>query len=116
MRALGYDVKKAEVLRLMREYDRDESGFIDQSDFTDIVTQKLAERDPMEEIRKAFRLFADEDTQKIGLKNMRRVARELGESMSDEELQAMIDEFDADKDGMISEDEFIAIMTQSSSY
>ena len=29
----------------------------------------------------------------------RRVARELGEDMSDEELRAMIDEFDTDGDG-----------------
>ena len=37
--------------------------------------------------------------------------RELGEQLPDEELQAMIDEFDRDNDGMISQDEFMAIMT-----
>jgi Ca2+-binding EF-hand superfamily protein len=30
---------------------------------------------------------------------LRRVARELGENLSDDELQAMIDEFDKDQDG-----------------
>ena len=33
------------------------------------------------------------------LRNLRRVARELGENMSEEELRAMIDEFDTDGDG-----------------
>lgn len=66
---------------------------------------KIAERDPLDEVRKAFKLFDEDQTGKITLKNMRRIARELGEHMTDEELQAMIDEFDRDQDGMINEEE-----------
>lgn len=36
---------------------------------------------------------------KISLRKLKRVAKELGEALSDEELQAMIDEFDRDGDG-----------------
>jgi DNA-directed RNA polymerase beta' subunit len=38
------------------------------------------------------------------------VARELGEVLSDDELQAMIDEFDKNQDGVIDESEFLGIM------
>ncbi|KAI5946486.1 centrin-3 [Manis javanica] len=111
MRALGFDVKKADVLKILKDYDREATGKITFEDFNEVVTDWVLERDPHEELLKAFKLFDDDDSGKISLRNLRRVARELGENMSDEELRAMIEEFDKDGDGEINQEEFIAIMT-----
>ncbi|KAJ1033667.1 hypothetical protein NDA13_001652 [Ustilago tritici] len=114
MRALGFDLKKAEVLKLLRDHDKTNSGLLEWEDFNHIMSEKIASRDPMEEIRKAFALFDDDATGKISLRNLKRVAKELGETLDDDELQAMIDEFDLDQDGEINENEFIQIMMDDS--
>ncbi len=63
------------------------TGTIDFNDFLTMMTQKMSEKDSKEEILKAFRLFDDDETGKISFKNLKRVAKELGENLTDEELQ-----------------------------
>lgn len=104
MRALGFEPKKEEVKKMIGEVDREGKGVIQFADFLELMTGKISERDPREEILKAFRLFDDDSTGKVSLKNLKRVARELGETMNDDELQEMIDEADRDGDGEISEE------------
>ncbi len=113
MRALGFEPKKDEIKKMISEMDADQNGVIDYNDFLELMTIKMAERDPMEEMMKAFRLFDEDDTGKISFKNLKRVAKELGENMADEEIQEMIDEADRDGDGEISEDEFFRIMKKT---
>ncbi|XP_008323352.1 centrin-3 [Cynoglossus semilaevis] len=115
MRALGFEVKKVDVLKILKDYDREGKGKITFEDFNEVLTERILNRDPKEEILKAFKLFDDDESGKISLRNLRRVARELGENISDEELRGMIDEFDADGDGEINQEEFLSIMSTDSS-
>lgn len=51
-----------------------------------VVAEKILARDPAEEIRRAFQLFDDDNTGKISKKNLKRVVRELNETLDDDEL------------------------------
>lgn len=114
LRALGFDMSKKEVLAVIEDYDSGNGRkVISYDDFYRYVAAKIIERDPIEEIKRAFTLFDDDNTGKITLKNLRRVAKELGESLSDDELNAMIEEFDLDEDGEISLEEFINICLEN---
>merc|ERR1719356_2379718 len=116
MRALGFEPKKEEIKKMISDIDKDGSGTIDFNEFLEMMTAKMSEKDSREEILKAFRLFDDDETGFITLKNLRRVAKEIGENMTDEELQEMIDEADRDGDGQVSEEEFLRMMKKTSLY
>ncbi|ABN68484.1 spindle pole body calcium-binding protein component [Scheffersomyces stipitis CBS 6054] len=112
-RALGFDLSKREVLDVIHEYDTDDRNLISYENFfQSAVGERIVNRDPLDEVRRAFKLFDDDNTGKISLRNLRRVAKELGENLTDDELRAMIDEFDLDEDGEINEEEFIKICTE----
>ncbi|CCD27302.1 uncharacterized protein NDAI_0K01110 [Naumovozyma dairenensis CBS 421] len=113
MRALGFDLPKARILEIIDEYDVDGRRLIKYEDFYRVVGEMILKRDPLDEIKRAFKLFDDDGTGKITLKNLRRVAKELGENLSEVEMSAMIEEFDLDGDGEINEQEFIAMCTDS---
>ncbi|EEB06708.1 centrin [Schizosaccharomyces japonicus yFS275] len=114
MRALGFEAQKSEVLKIIRDFDKTGKGLLQMDDFIRVMSEKIAERDPLDEIKRAFELFDDDGTGKISLRNLRRVAKELNENIDDQELEAMIEEFDLDQDGEINEQEFIAIMMDDS--
>ncbi|XP_033488617.1 uncharacterized protein cetn4 [Epinephelus fuscoguttatus] len=116
MRALGFEPKKEEIKKMIADIDKEGSGTIDFGDFLSMMTVKMSEKDSKEEILKAFRLFDDDGTGKISFKNLKRVAKELGENLTDEELQEMIDEADRDGDGEVSEKEFLDIMKKTKLY
>merc|ERR1712022_30554 len=101
MRALGFEPKKEEIQKMISDVDDDGSGTIEYEEILKMMTHKIL---------KAFRLFDDDETGKISFKNLKRVAKEIEERMTDEELQEMIDEADRDGDGEVNEEEFLRIM------
>lgn len=116
MRALGFEPKKEEIKQIIADADKEGDGNIEFEDFLNLMTAKYAERDPKEEMLKAFKLFDEDETGKITFKNLKRVAKELGENITDEELQEMIEVADRDGDGEVNEEEFIRIMQKTSMF
>ncbi|XP_044887442.1 caltractin-like isoform X3 [Mauremys mutica] len=114
IRALGYEPKKEEMKKIISEVDKEGSGKINFDSFLYAMTQKMSEPESREDILKAFKLFDDNGTGKISFQNLKRVAGEIGENLTDEELQEMIDEADVDGDGEVNEQEFLRIIRMNS--
>ncbi|XP_074095948.1 uncharacterized protein LOC141525375 [Cotesia typhae] len=116
LRALGFEYKREELKKLTSKVDPDNEGVISYEDFLHLVAEKMSEKDDTQEVMRAFKLFDDDGTGKITFKNLKRVAKELGETLTDEEIQEMIDEADRDGDGAISPEEFLRIMKKTCLY
>merc|ERR1712224_107897 len=110
MRAPGFEVKNEELKKMVTDVDNDGNGTIEFAEFLGMMTAKMGEKDTREDIEKVFKLFYDDNTNKISFRNLARVAEELGENIDDEELQDMINQADRDGDGEINIDEFYRIM------
>jgi centrin-1 len=114
---LGIDAKNQTLLNMMADLDKDRSGSIDFDEFISMMTAQMSDTDSREDLRKVYNLFLGDDAgsrvnNKIQLQHLKRVARELNEAMSDEELLEMITRADLDRDGAVDFEEFYAIMTK----
>lgn len=67
---------------MISDLDADGNGTIDFQEWLNLLTKKVSEKDTREDIAKVFALFDDERTGFISVKNLRRVAQELGENVS----------------------------------
>ena len=125
MKALGFDLPKDDIIAILQAHgvpadpsQKSTGGqhatrlLLPLAQFQAVMSQRILARDPREEVLRAFELFDEGGKGKIDLQDLRRVARELGEGLGDEELAAMIEEFDLDGDGAIDREEFLAICLQ----
>merc|ERR1712113_1285396 len=111
MRSLGFETKNPTIFQMIADLDQDGTtiGF---DDFLDAIIQKLGDKETRDGIGKIFNLFDDDKTGTITLKNLKRVSKELGETMTEEELKEMIDRADSNQDGQITAEDFYQIMTK----
>ena len=110
---LGIDTKNQTLQNMLADIDKNGNANIDFDEFIDMMTAKMSDKDTREDLEKVFELFlGDDDTDKIDIKHLKRVCKELNENMSDEELNEMIVRADTDRDGKVSFEEFYAIMTK----
>jgi centrin-1 len=118
MRALGFDASKDEAKLLAEKISTPgkDGRTITFDAFVEAMSERIAGRDSKEEIAKAFALFDEEHTGKINLKTLKKIAKDLGETMTDQELEEMIVEADADGDGEVTLDDFVKIMQSTNLY
>ena len=135
MKALGFDLPKQEILDILRTHGatqtqnqnskqpaRDSARAAAQAayppparpllsfqSFQTLMAQRILARNPEDEILRAFELFDEGGKGRITLQDLQRVARELGETLGNDELVAIIEEFDLDGDNAISREEFVGI-------
>ena len=112
LKAFGFKISKEEMFIIKEKLDPQNTNKISFDDFIDLMTQKFSERNPREEAIMAFDLFDEDKKGKINIKNLKKAVKEINENLTDLELKAIIDEFDNDKDGFITKNDFLKIMDE----
>ncbi|NWS31296.1 CALMS protein, partial [Phainopepla nitens] len=112
MRSLGQNPTEAELQDMVGEVDADGSGTIDFAEFLSLMARKMRDTDSEEEIREAFRVFDKDGNGYISAAELRHVMTNLGEKLTDEEVDEMIKEADCNNDGQVNYEEFVRMMTE----
>lgn len=79
---LGSDSANHPVYQLICDYEADGKGSIGFEDFLHLLTHTVTEKDSRSDLRKVFSLYDDDKTGFISIKNLRRVARDVGEDIT----------------------------------
>ena len=112
MKSLGFETKNPTIFAMIQGLDTHEnSGGINFDDFLNAITQKLGNKESRDGISRIFELFDDDRSGSINIHNLRRVAKELGETMSADELKEMLERAASNGDEITFED-FYFIMTK----
>ena len=109
MKTLGFDANNDEVMKILDKIDT-KKGPLKFDDFMDVMIDKENEKEPEDEINKAFKVLTEEGTDKITLKSLSKICTDLGENIDEDELMEMINHANKGQDEEVNEEDFVKIM------
>ncbi|CAG5128777.1 unnamed protein product, partial [Candidula unifasciata] len=86
------------------------AGFIRWEQFKPIFEQKLKEDEDERELKEAFRVLDKHNKGVIAVEDLRWILRSLGDDLTDDEIEDMINETDTDGSGTVDYEEFRNLM------
>ena len=114
MKTLGFDTKNRAIFQMIADFDDNGNGTIEFEEFLDMMTARISDRNTKEDLKRVFNLFDDDRSGEIRVDHLKRVARELGEEISEEELREIVQRADLDGDSKLTFDDFYNVMTRKS--
>ncbi|XP_023347176.1 calmodulin-beta isoform X1 [Eurytemora carolleeae] len=111
LRFIGQNPTEAELQDMVNEVDKDGTGSIDFPEFLSMMAIKVNEQNAEEEVREAFKVFDGDGNGFIDRRELSLMMRFMGESLTETEINLIIDEADIDHDGLIDYAEFFGMMT-----
>ncbi|XP_032236103.1 calcium-dependent protein kinase 10 [Nematostella vectensis] len=109
--SLGYNITEAELMDMMNQIDSDGNGAIDFPEFLQLMTKNLQDADPDDTMQETFRVFDRDNNNSIGVEEVQRVLKLLGQDFKDYEVEAMLQGADYDGDGTVGFDDFSRLMS-----
>ncbi|KAI4369662.1 hypothetical protein MLD38_018082 [Melastoma candidum] len=110
LRSLDQNPTKKELQEMIDEVDSDGNGTIEFGEFLALMANKIKDTDAEEELKEAFKVFDKDQNGYISATELQHVMINLGEKLTDDEVEQMIREADLDGDGQVNYEEFVRMM------
>ncbi|CAJ0952122.1 unnamed protein product, partial [Mesorhabditis belari] len=112
MRSLGQNPTEAELQLMINDGDSDGNRTVDFPEFLQMMAQKMKAPAGEDDLRKAFQVFDKDQNGFISAEELRHVMTSLGDSLTEQEVEEMIEEADVNGDGQVNYEEFVKMMAQ----
>lgn len=99
---------------MIAEIDTDGNGIIDFPEFLAMMAKKVKNNRQEDEILDTFRMLDEDETGEIPVEKMKQVMANLDSKLTEEEIDEMIAEVDADGNGTVDFEEFSKMMNAAS--
>jgi Ca2+-binding EF-hand superfamily protein len=101
------------VKELLKGIDNDGSGSIDFNEFLQLINmkKKINEENPDFELKNAFDVFDLNGDGEITIEELGKVLNNIGQNLSQTQINEMMKQADINKDGLIDFDEFKKMMS-----
>jgi len=110
MKKLGHNIKPSFIEKMSDQIDEDGTGYIDFNEFQKIIMQKKQDDEDEKELREAFRVLDTEKRGEINVDKLRWILKNLGDDLTEDEIDDMIADTDTDASGYVDFDEFSKLM------
>ena len=94
MRMVLIDPTDIELLDMLNEVDSDGNGTVDIEEFEQLYSRVMKDGSKDQEMEERFSLFDRDGNGSVDREELKTVLRQLGEKLSDEEIDEMFDEID----------------------
>ena len=101
---------QATLQSMIDQIDMVNADTISFAEFTCMMLRKAKDTDAQDEMVEAFRAFDTDGSGFISREELKNVIENLGEDMTDEDVEQMITESDVDGDGRVKYEEFVRMM------
>lgn len=106
MRSLGQNPSEEDLQKMIDDVDQDGDGTIDFPEFLTMLVRSMGDTDSHEEVMEAFRILDHDGNGFISADELRAIMCNLGEELTEDEINEIVQEADIDGDGQIDYEEF----------
>lgn len=110
MKKIGHNIKSDWLESFEDEIDTEGTGYINFEEFKSIVTKKMQADEDERELKEIFRVLDKEKKGEVNTSELRWILKNLGDDLTEEDIDDMIADVDTDGSGWVDYDEFSKLM------
>jgi len=111
LKKLGHNIKPDWLEKIESTIDTEGTGYIQFEEFCEIIRKKMKADEDERELREMFRILDKEKRGEVNTNELRWILKQLGDDLTENDIDDMIADVDTDGSGWVDYEEFSKLMT-----